>query len=144
MTKIRGSGYTDHLNRHPAENICHAFDYAAYLGRPLNNHITINFGSPDHSGTIFRAIVGFRDGDDVQLQSNKQKSLNRFFPEVVAGLARLTPDRFVLDGEPIIPGQAFETLQLRLHPAATRATRLAKESPARLVVFACWLLAAAS
>ena len=29
----------------------------------------------------------------------------------------------------------FETLQLRLHPAASRATRLAKEYPAQLVVF---------
>ncbi len=28
------------------------------------------------------------------LQSNKQKSLNRFFPEVATGLARLKADRF--------------------------------------------------
>lgn len=58
MTKTQGSGYTDHLNRHPAENICHGFDYAAYIGCPLNNYITINFDaeSADRSGAIFRAI----------------------------------------------------------------------------------------
>lgn len=64
MTKMQGSGYTDHLNRHPAENICHGFDFAAYLGRPLNIYITINFDdeSSDHSGAIFRAIRHkFRD-----------------------------------------------------------------------------------
>jgi ATP dependent DNA ligase domain len=65
----------------------------------------------------------------------KQKSLNRFFPEVVAGLARLKADRFVLDGELIIPGQPFETLQLRLHPAARRIAELSGKFPARLVVF---------
>ena len=87
---------------------------------------------PKYDG--FRCLA-FRDGDDIQLQSKKQKSLNRFFPEVVAGLARLKPDRFVLDGELIIPGQSFETLQLRLHPAASRAAKLATEFPARLIVF---------
>jgi hypothetical protein len=33
--------------------------------------------------------LAFCDGDHVDLQSKRQKSLNRFFPEVVAGLARL-------------------------------------------------------
>lgn len=64
MTKIQGAGYTEHLNRHPAENICHGFDFAAYIGHPLNNYITINFDdeSSDHSGAIFRAIRHkFRD-----------------------------------------------------------------------------------
>ncbi len=75
---------------------------------------------PKYDG--FRCLA-FRDGDKVDLQSKKQKSLNRFFPEVVAGLARLKADRFVLDGELVIPGQSFETLQLRLHPAASRDCR---------------------
>jgi ATP-dependent DNA ligase len=47
----------------------------------------------------------------------------------------LPPDRFVLDGEPVIPGQSFETLQLRLHPAASRAAKLTREFPAWLIVF---------
>ena len=87
---------------------------------------------PKYDG--FRCLA-FRDRDRVDLQSKNQKSLNRFFPEVAAGLAKLKAERFVLDGELIIPGQSFETLQLRLHPAASRAARLAKEFPARLVVF---------
>ena len=60
---------------------------------------------PKYDG--FRCLA-FRDVDKVDLQSKKQKSLNRFFPEVAAGLAKLKADRFVLDGELIIPGQPFE------------------------------------
>ena len=42
----------------------------------------------------------------------------------------------MLDGELVIPGQSFETLQLRLHPAGEyRVAMLAKEYPAKLVVF---------
>ncbi len=82
---------------------------------------------PKYDG--FRCLA-FRNGDKVDLQSKKQKSLNRFFPEVAAGLARLKADRFVLDGELIIPGQSFETLQLRLHPAASRIAELSGKFPA--------------
>ena len=87
---------------------------------------------PKYDG--FRCLA-FRDLDKIDLQSKKQKSLNRFFPEVVAGLARLKAERFVLDGELVIPGQSFETLQLRLHPAASRIAELSGKFPARLVVF---------
>ena len=87
---------------------------------------------PKYDG--FRCLA-FRDGDKVELQSKKQKSLNRFFPEVAAGLARLKAERFVLDGELVIPGQSFETLQLRLHPAASRISELSGKFPARLIVF---------
>jgi hypothetical protein len=41
---------------------------------------------PKYDG--FRCLA-FRDGDKIDLQSKKQKSLNRFFPEVAAGLGRL-------------------------------------------------------
>ena len=87
---------------------------------------------PKYDG--FRCIV-FRDGDRIDLQSKKQKSLNRFFPEVVSSLAALHADRFVLDGELVIPGAPFETLQLRLHPAARRIAELSGKFPARLIVF---------
>src|SRR5262245_48466147 len=87
---------------------------------------------PKYDG--FRCLA-FRDGDRIDLQSKNQKSLNRFFPEVVAGLARLKNERFILDGELVIPGQPFETLQLRLHPAANRVAELSGKFPARLVVF---------
>ena len=87
---------------------------------------------PKYDG--FRCLA-FRSGDKVDLQSKKQKSLNRFFPEVASGLAGLKAEHFVLDGELIIPGQSFETLQLRLHPAASRIAELSGKFPARLVVF---------
>jgi hypothetical protein len=47
VPKIWYRGYTDTLNRHPAENICHAFDYARYLGCPLNRYVVINFDAND-------------------------------------------------------------------------------------------------
>lgn len=36
------SQVTNHLNRHSAENICHAIDYAKYLNRPLNLYVVLN------------------------------------------------------------------------------------------------------
>src|SRR5262245_27208801 len=87
---------------------------------------------PKYDG--FRCLV-FRGGGQVELQSKKQQSLHRFFPEVAAGLARLRAERFVLDGELVIPGQSFETLQLRLHPALNRITELSDKFPTRLIVF---------
>ena len=42
---------------------------------------------------------------------------------------------FVLDGELVIAGGSFESLQLRLHPAESRIRKLALETPAELIVF---------
>jgi ATP-dependent DNA ligase len=50
----------------------------------------------------FRCLV-FRDGDEVALQSKSGKPLARYFPEVVEAILRLFDDRFVVDGELIIP-----------------------------------------
>ena len=80
----------------------------------------------------FRCLT-FRDGDKIDLQS-KKKSLNSFFPQVVAGLARLKPEQVVLDDELVIPGQSFETLQLRLNPATSRS-RTVRQFPSALIVF---------
>src|SRR5205814_9774558 len=66
----------------------------------------------------FRCLV-FRDGTEVALQSKAGRPLERYFPEVAARIASLKVDRFVLDGELIIPVGgilSFEALQLRLHP----------------------------
>ena len=85
----------------------------------------------------FRALV-FRDGDEIQIQSRDAKPLNRYFPEVVEALAAQLPARCVLDGEVVIAaenGLDFETLQLRLHPAASRVKLLAKQTPASVVFF---------
>lgn len=85
----------------------------------------------------FRCIA-MRDGGDVQLISKSGKPLGRYFPEVVAMLEALKPERFVLDGELVIPiGDclSFEALQLRLHPAESRVRKLAAETPAQFMLF---------
>ena len=90
----------------------------------------------------FRCLA-FRDGDKVALQSKSGKPLGRYFPEIVAMLQGLKASRFVLDGELIIPvGDvlSFAALQMRLHPAESRVNRLARETPAQLMLFDCLLL----
>jgi ATP-dependent DNA ligase len=85
----------------------------------------------------FRCLV-FRDGPDVHLQSKSGKPLTRYFPEVVDNVLSMEADRFVLDGELIIPvdgALSFDALQLRLHPAETRVKKLAAETPAQLMLF---------
>jgi hypothetical protein len=64
MTKIQYQGYTDHLNRRTAKNICHAFDFAAYLGYPLNNYIVMNLHGLDaeYAASLFERVRHkFRD-----------------------------------------------------------------------------------
>jgi ATP-dependent DNA ligase len=96
---------------------------------------------PRGSGWLYEAkydgfrCIAFRDGADIRLQSRHQKPLGRYFPELARGLLDFPAERFVMDGEIVIPEQSFETLQLRLHPAASRIERLAAEYPAVLVVF---------
>jgi ATP-dependent DNA ligase len=85
----------------------------------------------------FRALV-FRDGDEVFLQSRDEKSLNRYFPELLEPLKAHLPRRCALDGEIVVAreeGLDFEALQLRIHPAASRVALLAKEIPASIVFF---------
>jgi ATP-dependent DNA ligase len=85
----------------------------------------------------FRALV-FRDGAEIVLQSRDQKTLNRYFPELLETLLSQLPERCALDGEIVIAGEDgldFERLQLRIHPAASRVKLLAKESPASMVFF---------
>ena len=85
----------------------------------------------------FRALI-FRDGDEILVQSRDQKSLNRYFPELVETLRAQLPGRCVLDGEIVIAtpsGLDFETLQLRIHPAASRVKLLAQQTPVSIVFF---------
>jgi ATP-dependent DNA ligase len=85
----------------------------------------------------FRCLAR-RDGEEVTLTSKSGKPLARYFPEVAEMLHGLKSKRFLLDGELIIPvGDAlsFNALQLRLHPAESRVRKLAKETPAELMVF---------
>jgi len=85
----------------------------------------------------FRAIV-FRDEDEILIQSRDQKSLNRYFPELIASLQSQLPPHCVLDGEIVIARNSaldFEALQLRIHPAASRVKMLATQMPASMVFF---------
>jgi ATP-dependent DNA ligase len=76
----------------------------------------------------------FVDGDGCVIQSRTGKPLGRYFPEL-----SFPPGRYVLDGEIVIDsddgGQDFDALQNRIHPALSRITMLASETPARYVAF---------
>ena len=85
----------------------------------------------------FRALV-FRDREEIEIQSRDEKSLNRYFPELLDTLQTQLPARCVLDGEIVIAkdgGLDFDSLQLRLHPAASRVKLLSKQIPASIVFF---------
>lgn len=99
---------------------------------------------PEHGDWIyepkwdgFRVLV-FRDGDEILLQSRDEKSLNRYFPEILDPLRAQLPARCVLDGELVISRAGrldFDALQLRIHPAASRVKLLAQQTPASIVFF---------
>jgi ATP-dependent DNA ligase len=90
----------------------------------------------------FRAIAS-RSGDAIELMSKSGKSLARYFPEIIAMLARTSATSFVVDGELVLPiGDvlSFDALQARLHPAASRILKLSRETPAQLMLFDCLAL----
>jgi ATP-dependent DNA ligase len=85
----------------------------------------------------FRAIV-FRGASDIFIQSRDLRPLDRYFPELHEALLENLPSGCVIDGEIVIRtprGLDFDALQLRLHPAASRVAKLAKETPASFVAF---------
>lgn len=95
----------------------------------------------------FRALA-FRDGDDVVLQSRSGKELGRYFPELIEALRDELADRCVLDGEVVVPREVaaddigkgrvrldWESLSQRIHPAASRVTLLAEQTPAHFIGF---------
>jgi ATP-dependent DNA ligase len=85
----------------------------------------------------FRCLA-FKAGDAVELRAKSGKPLGRYFPEVVALLRKIDAPHFVADGELVIEIEgrlAFDTLQMRLHPAESRIRKLAAETPARLILF---------
>src|SRR5580765_3848652 len=85
----------------------------------------------------FRAIV-FRGASDLYIQSRELKPLDRYFPELHDALIDRLPPGCVVDGEIVIAtahGLDFDALQLRLHPAASRVAKLAKECPSAFVAF---------
>jgi ATP-dependent DNA ligase len=85
----------------------------------------------------FRALI-FRDGKEVMIQSRDEKPLNRYFPELVDSILKQLPAKCVLDGEIVIAQKGaldFDSLQLRLHPAASRVKLLSEQIPASIVFF---------
>jgi ATP-dependent DNA ligase len=94
-----------------------------------------HFYEPKWDG--FRSIV-FRDGDEVEIGSRKEKPMTRYFPEIVEAVRASFPERAIIDGEIVIAGAGgldFWALQQRIHPAASRVTRLAGETPASFIAF---------
>ena len=64
--------------------------------------------------------------------------MTRYFPELVEAVKAELPERCVLDGEIVIAtddGLDFEALQQRIHPAASRVTMLAEQTPASFIAF---------
>ncbi|MFY9714586.1 MAG: ATP-dependent DNA ligase [Microbacterium sp.] len=89
----------------------------------------------------FRGILA-RDGDSVEIGSRGAKPLTRYFPDLVDAALRLLPGPCLLDGEIVVAtgeGGAqrldWEALSQRIHPAASRVSRLAAETPAMFVAF---------
>ncbi|MDT5032084.1 MAG: hypothetical protein QOC94_2255 [Actinoplanes sp.] len=87
----------------------------------------------------FRSII-FRDGAEVEIGSRNEKPMTRYFPEVVEAVLANFPQRAVIDGEIIVADTTrnmldFEALQQRIHPAASRVTLLAGQTPASFVAF---------
>ncbi|BBZ30752.1 DNA ligase C1 [Mycolicibacterium madagascariense] len=84
----------------------------------------------------------FRDGDDVVLLSRSGKDLGRYFPELLTSLRDGVARRCVLDGEVVVPREVdgrvrldWESLSQRIHPAQSRITKLAEETPAHFIGF---------
>jgi len=91
----------------------------------------------------FRCLA-FVDDGGVDLRSRHDRPLGRYFPEIVSAIGAIRDRRpgegaergWVMDGEILlaVPGD-FSLLMNRLHPAASRVERLARETPARYVAF---------
>jgi ATP-dependent DNA ligase len=85
----------------------------------------------------FRSIC-FRDGDEVELGSRNERPLTRYFPELVTAIMAELPERCVIDGEIVVAtsdGLDFDALQQRIHPAKSRVTLLADQTPASFIAF---------
>ena len=85
----------------------------------------------------FRCLV-HRNGESVDLMSKAGKPLTRYFPDVVETVRAVRARHFVLDAEIVVPlgdSLSFDDLLMRIHPATSRVEKLARETPASLIVF---------
>ena len=84
----------------------------------------------------FRGLLENGSGE-LRLWSRNARPLLRYFPELTP-LGKLLPPESALDGEIVIERDGvldFDAMQTRLHPAASRITRLSGEIPARFLAF---------
>jgi ATP-dependent DNA ligase len=107
------------------------------LAKPVAAIPPGQFYEPKWDG--FRSIV-FRDGDEVVIGSRNERTITRYFPELVEAARRSLPDRCVVDGEIVVAGEDgkgldFWALQQRIHPADSRVRMLAEKTPASFVAF---------
>jgi ATP-dependent DNA ligase len=91
----------------------------------------------------FRCLA-FVDERDIDLRSRHGRPLARYFPELVGAIEAIRDARpagrrergWVMDGEILLAvPDDFAVLMSRLHPAASRVERLAREAPAEYVAF---------
>ena len=89
----------------------------------------------------FRGLLSW-DGESLEIGSRGAKPLTRYFPELADAAATVLPGPCLLDGEIVVatgePGAQrldWEALSQRIHPAASRITRLAAETPAMFIAF---------
>jgi ATP-dependent DNA ligase len=85
----------------------------------------------------FRCLA-FRDRNRIELMSKAAKPLTRYFPELADNLSALKAERFVLDGEIVIAEDgklSFDSLLMRIHPAASRIKKLSEATPSTFIVF---------
>src|SRR5438309_9846479 len=82
----------------------------------------------------FRTLV-FRDGDEILLQSRDEKTMNRYFPELIAPLAATLSERCVIDGEIVIVGGRRARVRgpALAHPSRRVAGEVALRAGAGLV-----------
>jgi ATP-dependent DNA ligase len=107
------------------------------LAKPLPAIPTGQLYEPKWDG--FRSII-FRDGAEVEIGSRNERPMTRYFPELVDAVLANFPERAVVDGEIVVLDRErnsleFEVLQQRIHPAASRVTLLATETPASFIAF---------
>ena len=84
----------------------------------------------------FRGVLE-NDGGELALWSRNERPLLRYFPEL-RPLGDLLPPHSALDGEIVIARDGvldFDSMQMRLHPAESRVSRLAAEIPAIFIAF---------
>ncbi len=83
----------------------------------------------------FRSISWSSPED--RIDSRNQRPLLRYFPELTPALGQL-PEGTVVDGEIVVVVDGvtdFDSLQQRIHPAASRINMLSEQTPAELVAF---------